>query len=169
MSYPVQRCSYTKQRDIAYCAGLIDGEGCIYIGKDFRGREIGYSPLHHLRISVRMCDVRPLKKLHELFGGNCPDTPQKERRPKGHRPIFRWVVADKKAEEVLITILPYLICKQGEAELALQFRKECYQKRYCGVGESGLYSKTPIELIELRDKYRENLSKLKLKEHRYVA
>lgn len=54
-----------KKTDLAWAAGLIDGEGCICIVKENRPGNL--STQYRLRLSVGMTDKKTIKKLHSLL------------------------------------------------------------------------------------------------------
>jgi LAGLIDADG endonuclease. len=59
-----------KETDIAYIAGLIDGEGYIGIKKD-RGYQCQErkTPGYHARIAIHMVDEQAIKFIAETLGG----------------------------------------------------------------------------------------------------
>ena len=101
----------------AYFAGILDGEGHITIVKT--------SPSHggHHVILVQVGNTH--RGLIELFGarfGGRVNGPYQPERDKPRKPMFTWRVTNAKAEGVLRTLLPYLLVKRQQAELALEFR-----------------------------------------------
>lgn len=96
--------------DLAYCAGLIDGEGCI---------GIYYNKVHknfQLKLQVQMNEKRPLDKLYKLFGGSFY---VKEAKPPRHKQ-HTWVVFGSKAEEVIKLIRPYMLVKDKQVDEVLK-------------------------------------------------
>ena len=106
--------------DIAYCAGLIDGEGYIGIKRD-RGYacQERKTPGYHARIQVRMVDEPAIQFLAESFGGTYYR--EKPHANKG-RPLYCWQASDKNAEQTLRALLPYLKVKRRSAEAVLELR-----------------------------------------------
>ncbi len=104
-----------KKTDLAYLAGLFDGEGCITIGKRSDGNKH-----HYLRASVEMANeyVPNLLKFH--FGGSVH---KRDFRNRGWQIQWAWSIHTKGAGFFLKSILPYLKIKRNEAELALEFLK----------------------------------------------
>lgn len=109
-----------KETDIAYIAGLIDGEGYIGIKKDkgYKCQE-RKTPGFHARLQIRMVDEPAIKFIAESLGGwyykekpNCANG----------RPLYCYQASDKKAGEICRTILPYLRIKKESANTLLQFR-----------------------------------------------
>jgi hypothetical protein len=108
-----------KQTDIAYIAGLVDGEGYIGIRKTTVRKDC-FNHSYHARIQIRMVDEPAIKFITDTLGGNYY-------REKPHcnngKPLFCYQSSDKKAEHILQTILPYLKVKKRSAETVLQLRK----------------------------------------------
>lgn len=110
----------TRDVDIAYIAGLIDGEGCIRVKKnrayECQGRA---TPGYHASVQVRMVDEGAIRFLAENLGGWYYR--EKKHAAKG-RPLFCYSASDKRAETILRAILPYLRVKQDAAENVLALR-----------------------------------------------
>lgn len=112
--------SLQRKIRLAYCAGIVDGEGCLFIHcgdvttntraqgiKSYRQR------LQHL--IVGMADKEPLNFLSETFGG---DVNPFKRQGKLH---YRWVLCSDKAAVAVTEMLPFLQGKKDQAELFLEF------------------------------------------------
>lgn len=106
--------------DIAYCAGIVDGEGCIRIKKSkaygCTGRR---TPGYHASIVVRMVEVEAIDILTKTIGGWWYSS---KSSLKSGRPFHCWQLSDKKAEAALRMLLPYLRVKKRQAEIVLQLR-----------------------------------------------
>ncbi len=95
----------------AYAAGIIDGEGCIQITRSRRNL--------HLRVMVSNTNLEVLEWLQLNYGGSiCAHktyalTPRKK--------IYDWTAAGPNATELLEKILPFLIIKEREARIAVQY------------------------------------------------
>jgi hypothetical protein len=104
--------------DIAWAAGFIDGEGCIYLkrsGARQRGGGLRYQP----KLVVGNTAIEPLRKLRDLFGGSLY-----QRRPaRGrHKACWAWELGGgKQVGAALLAMLPYLVNKKAEAEVLLEF------------------------------------------------
>ncbi len=107
-----------KETDLAYAAGVIDSDGCISICNEMRNDR----PHSYHRLNVRVCtiDTRLLNWFKITFGGNT----YLQNKPHGNRKAcYAWQKRDNPAAEFLTAILPYLIYKQDQAKVALQFRE----------------------------------------------
>jgi hypothetical protein len=98
-----------KKTDLAYLAGLVDGEGTI-----------GISPQQNVRVAIAMTEEFLPKWIHMSFGGKI--YLHKQRRVNWKR-LTEWVVNGEEANIFLTAILPYLRIKKPQAEIALDFLK----------------------------------------------
>ena len=103
--------------ELAYTAGIMDGEGSIMIQKTQ-----GYTKLsdHYFRLIVVIANTDSwlIVWLHTTYGGYMYDTPAKP----GCKPLFTWRITGKPAKVFLESILPYLHIKKPQAELAIKFQ-----------------------------------------------
>lgn len=109
-----------KKTDIAYIAGLFDGEAYIGIKKDgslVNGRvNFGY----HERIQIRMVDKEAIDFVASSLGGNY----YKEKPSSANgRPLYCYQASDKIAAEILAIVIPYLRVKKKVAKIVLELRK----------------------------------------------
>lgn len=124
--------------DIIYLAGLLDGEGCIYISKYKRKGKQNYYYL--MRVVISGTSRELMLWVYSIFGGCfCKDC----HLPRKNRAVnFKIQWGDNKACELLKLVLPYLKLKRPEAELAISFQEnlkelsfEDRNKFYCKVAE----------------------------------
>ena len=116
-----------KKTDLAYMAGIIDGEGCIRIGKGNQGgnnKKVNYT----LKMSIGMANPYIPQMFRFVFGGHFF---QSTEGTAERLPTWQWGIDSNKAVDVLRTLLPYLKLKKSEAELAIEFQKG---KRICQSG-----------------------------------
>lgn len=98
----------TTDVDIAYLAGLVDGEGCLAV----RTRIDGYI---NVSLEVVGTDRRPLDWAAERFGGTVGHL--QERRPNRRQPYHWRITKVAHLAEVARLIRPYLKVKRAEASL----------------------------------------------------
>jgi len=102
---------------IAYCAGIIDGEGsiCVTKTKPMQNRK---NPLHAPLIRVGMNKEEPMKFLQETFKcGNIYYEGVRKDRPN-QNPMYRWVVTNRDdVVKVINMIRGFLIVKRDQADL----------------------------------------------------
>jgi hypothetical protein len=99
-----------KPTQLAYAAGIIDGEGCIRVNRTRNGVPV-------IRVHVTNTDARLTRTLHEWFGGYV------WMEAKAYMPNAKiryvWEVSARKAAAFLGLVRPYLVLKQEQADLAL--------------------------------------------------
>lgn len=116
-----------KSTDYAWAAGIVDGEGCIFIQRDDRLRKDSKRQVWHtLKIVIGMCHQETILKLQWILGGGLYSRPPGQ-VSKG--PLYELHINGKKAEQALVAMLPYLVTKLDQAMIALEFR-ETFQKNY---------------------------------------
>lgn len=88
---------------IAWAAGIIEGEGCISLLRSEGARR------NYVSLQVNMTDEDVVEKLYNIFkvGTFAPWHPPSHKNT-GRKPQFRWRVSGRPAEEVLWRIAPHL-------------------------------------------------------------
>lgn len=124
-----------RVHSVAWAAGFFDGEGHIRIAKHSKRGS------YMLSISAVQATPEPIELLQKLFGGTA------HKRVKSYRGalkvMFTWQASSKLAEGILMEMLPYLVVKRDEAELAFEFRRT-FRPQF------GDRSKNPPELEDRR-------------------
>lgn len=86
--------------EIAYLAGLIDGEGTITLSK-----ERAQSKMRRVVLSIQMCDESLIKEVQQHYGGTVTSrTPRKAH----HSRSWTWAVTNENAIKLLKQLLPHL-------------------------------------------------------------
>lgn len=104
--------------DLAWAAGIVDGEGSIGI---YRAPQRRYPGLFSYRVSLHVAntDPRMLLRMEDIFGGRIYPM----RKSSGQqRPLGQWVALNADALTALRAMRPYLVCKADQADVALQYR-----------------------------------------------
>lgn len=120
MQKPSQPAS---QEWCAWAAGIIDGEGWISVFENRTGN-------YRLEVGVNNTDPRMCRKLLEMFGGN-KLVLFKTTNPK-HRPFWKWQLLGRNCKPFLQAVLPYLVCKKDQAEIALCFIETVLERKNAG-------------------------------------
>lgn len=107
-----------KETDIAYLAGLLDGEAYIGIKKSTVRKDCA-TPGYHARIQVRMVDEAAIRFLADTMGGNYY---REKPNCKNGRPLYCYQASDLLAEKAILAVLPYLRVKRASAEKTLELR-----------------------------------------------
>lgn len=105
------------EAEIAWAAGIVDGEGCITISRQKPGaRQVSVS--YRLALKVTMGHRATVERLGELFRAG---SIQVQYSTKGHNDAWSWWVANRQAIDVLSQLRPYLFTKAVEADLAFEW------------------------------------------------
>tara|TARA_R110000868_G_C10943864_1_gene767308 strand:- start:2000 stop:2833 length:834 start_codon:yes stop_codon:yes gene_type:complete len=99
--------------ELAYAAGYIDGDGCFYIG------EIKTSPYFQDTFSIISTHIDNIEWFKNRFDGSIQ---AKISRQKNRAPSYHFVF-NKSGYESINDIYPFLIEKQNECKIFLNFRK----------------------------------------------
>jgi len=105
-----------KASDLAYLAGIIDGEGTICIVKNS-----GHATGKTIRLSIANTSVELMKWIIKRFGGKVA----RKENGFGRKPIFQWKVDSVLTiRDFLQMTLPYLVVKKCKAETAIALCNE---------------------------------------------
>ena len=143
--------------EIAWAAGLLDGEGCISICQELpkSGRRPVKTARYTLRVKMSLTHEAALKRFADIVGqGFVWECRRKFERPR--KRIWVWEAASRKAERVLELLLPHLYLKADQAEVALKFMRE-----WSTCGQNGR-RETPEEVTENRRLLYQQLRDLKV-------
>lgn len=104
--------------DYAWAAGIFDGEGCVMLAL-LHPNATRKTESWMLRADVGNTDPRMLVKLKAMFGGSIVVKKKRDR----YMPQWRWIVYGNNAVAALTAMLPHLITKKSQAEVALLSRQ----------------------------------------------
>lgn len=126
-----------SETELAYLAGIIDGEGCVYIYKRKTRK-------NHTDFFPRLQLITTSKSLHEwihkVFGGMIFN--RKVSNPKW-KPRFEWYTTRGLMDDILEKILPYMVIKKSHIQIMIEFRKT-FKTYY---GQKGV----PQDVVKLRE------------------
>lgn len=104
---------------------------------------------------VAMYDIGPLNLILDTFGGSVDPANRKDKKP-----CWCYSATSNRALDIMIELIPYLLVKRGEAEIAIifqsgmtsykggrrkipedevEFRELCYQKMQTAIKSHKLY------------------------------
>lgn len=126
----------TTKIDLAYAAGIIDGEGCIQISRHAERK-------HHLNVYVLNLPPEIPEFMHKHFGGSL----WKQRQ------YFRWTLCNKSAVEFLCMVKPYLVLKPRQAEVGIKFGELLKPRGGSPKGRNGRAPLTDEEIQERDELY----------------
>ena len=101
-----------KRTDLAYTAGIIDGEGSIGILPNSQHKS------YCLRVEVGSTDEWLPMWLKFAWGGYV----YRAERKLPRQTCWLWYISSRQAAEFLTLILPYLKLKREQAQIALRFQ-----------------------------------------------
>lgn len=149
---PVTAQEIKRLRELAYCAGLVDGDGCIFVSyQHMSGRK---NPTYRLCMSVVQNERKTLDNFQKLLG--LPSNLIEVKRKANHnKQVYDLRYTGLHALAAMKLMHDDLVRKRWESEVAEQF----WIEGQMGVlpGPKGL----PPEVWRIRAQYRRKLSKLK--------
>jgi hypothetical protein len=103
--------------ELAYVAGIVDGEGCIAIrfaNPTGSMRSVSYSAV----VTVGNTSRALIEYLVSLYAVGCVTyrAPTKTRRSS-----YLWTIESRKAREVIAPLRPYLVVKRAQADVLMDF------------------------------------------------
>jgi hypothetical protein len=101
---------FMTDTEIAWLAGLFDGEGCVWSRWPKRA---------NLCVEIKMTDERTVARVHQFFPGLFVQG-KLSRLAFGRKPQWRWSLDTDKAIEFLRLVRPHLFTKRHAADLALE-------------------------------------------------
>lgn len=138
-----------REVDVAWAAGIVDGEGHIgvYKSKIHRSHQ---TVKYGLRLKVAMTHLETLTKLHAVLGVGSlhPGVVRKST----YRKVWVLDLCSRQAEMAIRLLLPYLVTKREEAKVGLEF-----QTTFTRTGGRKLTTET----VSMRDDFYWKLRELK--------
>lgn len=99
-----------EKTDIAWLAGIFDGEGCIWSRWPKRA---------NVHVEIKMAHEATVRRINELFPGRFV-LGNISAGALAKKPQWRWQLDTKKTKVFLELVLPYLFTKREEALIALK-------------------------------------------------
>jgi hypothetical protein len=144
--YPYIRKEYTVA-ECAYLAGIVDGEGSIYIGAFSSNPKTG-TPHYQTNIEVNNTDTRLIDWLVNTFGGKKLAYTPKQTPKNSRKPVFRWIASGDRVTHMCEIMMPYLVIKVRQAQIMLKMR-ETFNHTGIKKGMQGLPS-VSNDILEIR-------------------
>lgn len=109
--------------DLAYLAGIIDGEGCFHICLLSKHANDGYINPHYRGVlKVSNTDPKLIEWLKETFKGTESACTRSTSTRKFERKVFDWTVTGFRLLDLCEQVLPYLIIKKRHCENMIKFK-----------------------------------------------
>lgn len=138
-----------NKTELAYLAGIIDGEGCFTI-EICPPTSYRKGTLFTCRLTITNTDERLLKWLSEKVGGKI----FKRKLINGRKQCYSWRIYASVIDQIIPCVIPYLITKKDEAKVIMKFRKSF----------TGRSTKNTKQICEFRE-----LCLKELKFHNYLG
>ena len=141
-----------RQLDLAYCAGLFDGDGCISISKTHRPDR--KNPTYRLCLSLVQNCLMTVKRFQGVIDV-LSMLVEPTRTVQQNRQVYDLRYDGKNSLRVLEMLRPYLVRKSAEADVAIQFM--LLGKMSVHTGPKG----APPEIWKIREQLYRKLRALK--------
>lgn len=110
------------EEQFAYLAGIIDGEGCIYIGNHSCNKET-QAPYFANYIQVANTNKELIDWLYKIFGGTTAKYTRAQTPKQSRKDPYFWKVTGELLTAICHEVLPYSVIKKQQIEVMLEFRK----------------------------------------------
>lgn len=110
-----------RKTDLAYFAGIFDGEGCIFLSPQNNALKNHHQ--QHLTFTMRAQIVSTNEWICQQFRFSFGGVISIDRQEGNHKIAYRWVITAKNAMNFLTALMPYLNLKRPQATLAIQFQQ----------------------------------------------
>lgn len=105
------RVSLYKETDLAWAAGLIEGEGCFTLHSK-----------KHPYLLLDMCDKDVIEKLHSIFPFGNVRGPYTNKNKPQHKPRWRFDAFGSKCRHIMLHVFPYLgVRRRAKIEELLEY------------------------------------------------
>jgi hypothetical protein len=135
-----QKIDRMSDVEVAYFAGLLDGEGCVRVGK-FRNKNGALR--YRAYMVIAMTDARPINWLVSTVGGKLYI--DKKARSGNSKICFCWTVNAREGAAILRRAMPLLLVKSEQATNFLAF-----VNTLAGPGGKGMPKNIPSNVLAAR-------------------
>ena len=150
---------------IAYLAGIIDGEGSIYIGNYSCNKTTG-ARYFQTNIQVTNTDKPLIDWLFEKFGGRVNTRTPGQIAKNSRKQPYVWTISGDLLTHICELILPFLICKKRQCEIMLKMRATFSSEHQPKKGQHGIQ---PLdkELLDTRQAFMDEMRALHVRTWSY--
>lgn len=141
---------------VAYLAGIVDGEGSIYIGNFSCNPKTG-AKYYQTNCQVTNTCKELIEWLHANFGGLQSKRPEHITEKYGQKPVFIWTASGELLTHLCELMLPFLVAKRKQCEIMLEMRAT-----YRGTTKKGKQGIQPNsqELLDYRESLMQKMRSL---------
>ena len=132
-----------RKTDLAYAAGIIDGEGCIGISFHRQVRPNKSYTFYELQVRVNHTNEWLCQWLRFAFGGHVSPRNSQSMKRNTWKPQWAWEIAARRALVFLELIYPYLRLKKPQAEIAIRFQRAKHHQ-----GRKKMSTEAELAIIE---------------------
>lgn len=158
------RIDYTVGQ-IAYLAGIIDGEGTLFIGNYGNKDKIRGTGFFQTIIAVTTTDKCLTDWLFDNFGGWKSEYTPKQRAENCKGPVYSWKCTGDRLTHLSELMIPYLVIKKEQAIILLKMRSTYFCSEY-QPGKQGV-QRISDEIINERLNLMDQLKKLHCRNHTF--
>lgn len=147
---------------VAYMAGIMDGEGTFYIGNYSGNRKNGDKHFQTV-IAVASTDSCLIDWLMHIFGGTPTKYTPNQMAKNCRKQVYRWQATSNRLLHICEEILPYLVIKKRQCEIMIEIRNT-YNDLHNIKGRQHVQN-LPKGILELRQKLMDELRLLHTRTH----
>lgn len=155
-----------KETDLAYFSGIIDGEGCFFIGLYYikSNRTAKGCPNYQTFIKISNTDKELIDWIKPRFNGTNQTLTRRTRINEFERDIHSIQIGGKDLDKLLPQIYPHLVIKRKHCEIMIKMRSTFHETRRLQKRETSKevhefrYS-CYLELRHLNSRYRNHPAK----------
>jgi len=107
---------------LAYLAGIIDGEGCFYVGHIKQGK-YGTCQQWHAYIKITSCDISLIEWLRKHFMGCSQNRYRWTSKKAFYRPVYSWTLGGEAMDHFLPLLEPFFVIKKEHCKVMMEIRK----------------------------------------------
>jgi hypothetical protein len=142
---------------VAYLAGIIDGEGSIYIGNFSSNPKTG--TLHYqTNMEVTNTDKGLIDWLISNFGGRMNLYTAKQTPKNSRKAVYRWIASGELLTHLCHLLLPYIVIKKRQCEIMIKMR-ETFEWTKVTKGKYGVQP-VPEDILKLRKSFFDEMRSL---------
>lgn len=147
---------------IGYIAGVMDSDGCFFIGNFSRSKHTG-SEFYQTVLTVANTEESMIDRLVRDFGGLKGKYTPKQTPKNSRRPVYRWTATGERLEHLCEIMLEHLSAKRNQCEIMLKMR-ETYKRPAYKKGHQGAL-RISQDILDLRKKLFDDLRALHVRNY----